>query len=95
MPTALVTPRISAPRADDQIRFSRGKIGLFVAQGLRYFLQEEFRRHRRNWRAVQNERVFPNAWVAIMKDGLTPLAAADRAFKRLEEIFAKYPIAQG
>jgi hypothetical protein len=44
---------------------------------------------------VQNERVFPNAWVAIMKDGLTPQAAADRAFKRVEEIFAKYPIAQG
>ena len=44
---------------------------------------------------VQNERVFPNASVAIMKDGLTPQAAADQAFKRVEEIFAKYPIAQG
>jgi hypothetical protein len=30
-----------------------------------------------------------------MKDGLTPQAAADRAFKRVEEIFAKCPIAQG
>jgi len=30
-----------------------------------------------------------------MKDGLTPQAAADGAFKRVEEIFAKYPIAQG
>jgi hypothetical protein len=30
-----------------------------------------------------------------MKDGLTPQDAADRAFKRVEEIFAKYPIAQG
>jgi hypothetical protein len=30
-----------------------------------------------------------------MKDGLTPQAAADRTFKRVEEIFAKYPIAQG
>ena len=44
---------------------------------------------------VQNEHVFPNAWVAIMKDGLTPQAAADKAFKRVEEIFAQYPIAQG
>jgi len=30
-----------------------------------------------------------------MKDGLTRQAAADRAFKRVEQIFAKYPIAQG
>ena len=30
-----------------------------------------------------------------MKDGLTPQAAADKAFKRVEDIFAKYPIAQG
>jgi hypothetical protein len=44
---------------------------------------------------VQNERVFANAWVAIMKHGLTSQAAADRACKRVEEIFAKYPIAQG
>jgi hypothetical protein len=30
-----------------------------------------------------------------MKDGLTAQAAPDTAFKRVEEIFAKYPIAQG
>lgn len=59
MPTALVTTRISALRADDQIRFSRGKIGLFVAQGLPYFLQEEFRRHRRNWRAGPKRECLP------------------------------------
>jgi len=29
-----------------------------------------------------------------MKEGMTPQAAADKAFKRVEEIFAKYPIAQ-
>jgi hypothetical protein len=29
-----------------------------------------------------------------MKGGATPEAAADKAFKRVEEIFAKYPIAQ-
>ena len=32
------------------------------------------------------------AWAAIMKDGVTPQAAADKAFKRVEEIFANYPI---
>ena len=43
---------------------------------------------------VQNEHVFPNGWIDIMKDGMTPQAAAEKAFKRVEEIFAKYPIAQ-
>jgi hypothetical protein len=28
-----------------------------------------------------------------MMDGLTPQAATDKVFKRVEEIFAKYPIA--
>jgi hypothetical protein len=29
-----------------------------------------------------------------MKEGMAPQAAAEKAFKRIEEIFAKYPIAQ-
>jgi multiple sugar transport system substrate-binding protein len=41
---------------------------------------------------VQNEHVFPNGWAEIVKDGVTPQAAAEKAFKRTEEIFAKYPI---
>ena len=44
---------------------------------------------------VQNEHVWSAGWVDIMKDGMTPQAAAEKAFKRVEEIFAKYPIAQG
>jgi hypothetical protein len=28
-----------------------------------------------------------------MQGGMTPKAAAEKAFKRVEEIFAKYPIA--
>ena len=43
---------------------------------------------------VQNEHVWAVGWVDIMKEGMTPQAAADKAFKRVEEIFAKYPIAQ-
>ena len=42
---------------------------------------------------VQNEHVWSAGWVDI-KDGMTPQAAAEKAFKRIEEIFAKYPIAQ-
>ena len=30
----------------------------------------------------------------MMKNGMTPEAATDKAFKRSEEIFAKYPIQQ-
>jgi multiple sugar transport system substrate-binding protein len=44
---------------------------------------------------VQNEHVWPTGWAAIMKDGVAPQAAAEQAFKRVEEIFAKYQIAQG
>jgi multiple sugar transport system substrate-binding protein len=42
---------------------------------------------------VQNEHVFPTGWAEIAKDGVAPQAAAEKAFKRVEEIFAKYPIA--
>ena len=43
---------------------------------------------------VQNEHVWATAWAEIMKDGAAPQAAAEKAFKRIEEIFAKYPIEQ-
>src|SRR6266699_6820211 len=41
---------------------------------------------------VQNEHVWAVAWAEIMTDGVAPQAAAEKAFKRVEEIFAKYPI---
>src|SRR6266702_6923140 len=44
---------------------------------------------------VQNEHVWAVAWADIMTGGIAPPAAAEKAFKRVEEIFAKYPIAQG
>jgi multiple sugar transport system substrate-binding protein len=43
---------------------------------------------------VQNEHVWQTAWSEIIIGGATPQAAAEKAFKRVEEIFAKYPIAQ-
>jgi multiple sugar transport system substrate-binding protein len=43
---------------------------------------------------VQNEHVWSVAWTDIMTGGMTPEAAADKAFKRVEEIFAKYPIVE-
>ena len=43
---------------------------------------------------VQNEHVWSTAWIDILNAGMTPEAAADKAFKRINEIFAKYPIVQ-
>jgi len=44
------------------------------------------------WAEVRNQHVFGAAWADIMKGGMTPQAAADKAFKWVEAIFAKYPI---
>src|SRR6202158_317141 len=39
---------------------------------------------------VQNEHVWSIGWGALMKEGMAPQAAAEKAFKRIEEMFAKY-----
>jgi multiple sugar transport system substrate-binding protein len=41
---------------------------------------------------VQNEHVWQTAWSEIIQDRATLQAAAEKAFKRVEEIFAQYPI---
>jgi len=46
------------------------------------------------WAEVQNQHVWGAAWADIMTGGMTPQAAADKAIKWTEAIFAKYPIAQ-
>src|SRR5215471_12264942 len=43
---------------------------------------------------VGAEHVFSVAEADVMIDGMAPEAAIDKAFKRADEIFAKYPIAQ-
>jgi hypothetical protein len=43
---------------------------------------------------VNAEHVFSIAEFDVMKEGMAPEAAVDKAFKRAEEIFSKYPIAQ-
>jgi multiple sugar transport system substrate-binding protein len=43
---------------------------------------------------IQNEHVWMQGWMDIIQGDMTPQAAAEKAFKRVEEIFAKYPIAQ-
>jgi multiple sugar transport system substrate-binding protein len=43
---------------------------------------------------VSTEHVFGNAMSDVINNGVTPEAAIDKAFKRCETIFAKYPIEQ-
>ena len=43
---------------------------------------------------VQNEHVWQVGWLDVINGGMSPQAAAEKAFKRIEEIFAKYPIAE-
>src|SRR6195256_44303 len=42
---------------------------------------------------VQNEHSFMTGWMDIIQHGMAPEAAAEKALKRVAEIFAKYPIA--
>ena len=43
---------------------------------------------------VNAEHVFSIAMLDVMNNGMAPEQAIDKAFKRAEEIFAKYPIQQ-
>jgi multiple sugar transport system substrate-binding protein len=43
---------------------------------------------------VSTEHVFAIAMNDVINNGMTPEAAIDKAFKRIEDIFAKYPIPQ-
>jgi multiple sugar transport system substrate-binding protein len=43
---------------------------------------------------VQSEHVWSTAWFDILNAGLSPEVAADKAFKRITDIFSKYPIVQ-
>jgi multiple sugar transport system substrate-binding protein len=42
---------------------------------------------------VRNQHIFSTAMIEVAKDGAKPEAAIDKAFKRTQEIFAKYPMA--
>jgi multiple sugar transport system substrate-binding protein len=43
---------------------------------------------------VQNTHVWSAAWADVIRNGTAPEAAAEKAFRQIEAIFAKYPIAQ-
>ena len=68
--------------------------GPYVQQGLLGPTLSTFWTFNPAYARVQNEHVWPTAWSDIMTGGMTPRAAGEKAFRRVEEIFAKYPIEQ-
>jgi multiple sugar transport system substrate-binding protein len=65
----------------------------YVQQGLLGPTAPQFWVYNPAYAQVQNEHVWSVGWMDIIQGGMTPQAAAEKAFKRVEEIFAKYPIA--
>jgi multiple sugar transport system substrate-binding protein len=64
----------------------------YVQQGLLGPTAAQFWAFNPAYAQVQNEHVWSTGWTDIMQGGMTAEAAAEKAFKRVEEIFAKYPI---
>jgi multiple sugar transport system substrate-binding protein len=66
----------------------------YVEQGLLGPTVPEFFVFNPAYAQVRNEHVWGTAWIDVATGGMTPQAAADKAFKRITDIFAKYPIAE-
>ncbi len=43
---------------------------------------------------INSEHTIQLAWFDVMKNGMTPQAALEKAYKRMEEVFSQYPIEQ-
>ncbi len=41
---------------------------------------------------VEAQQVWGQTYADVYKDGMTPEAADEKAFKRIEQIFARYPM---
>jgi multiple sugar transport system substrate-binding protein len=65
----------------------------YVQQGLLGPTLPQFWAFNPAYAQVQNEHTWSTGWMDIIQGGMTPQVAAEKAFKRVEEIFAKYPIA--
>jgi multiple sugar transport system substrate-binding protein len=46
------------------------------------------------WSQVEAEQLWGQALADVIKNDLSPAAAVDKAFRRAEAIFARYPIVQ-
>jgi multiple sugar transport system substrate-binding protein len=65
----------------------------YVNQGLLGPTMPSFWAYNPAYAQVQNEHTFMTGWMDIIQGGMAPQAAAEKALKRVAEIFAKYPIA--
>jgi multiple sugar transport system substrate-binding protein len=66
----------------------------YVQQGLLGPTVPEFFAFNPAYAQVRNEHVWSTAWVDVMTGGVSPEDATEKAFKRVADIFAKYPIVQ-
>ncbi len=80
---------------DDPWWFADPHRKAYVEQGVLGPTLPQFWVYNPAYAQVQNEHVFMTGWMDIIQGGMAPQAAAEKAFKRVAEIFAKYPIAQG
>jgi len=79
---------------DDPWWFADPHRAAYTKQGLLGPTVPQFWAFNPAYAQVQNEHIWSAGWVDIMQGGMAPQAAAEKAFKRVEEIFAKYPIVQ-
>jgi multiple sugar transport system substrate-binding protein len=87
-------PCMPAVAKDDPWWFADPHRAAYTRQGLLDPTAPQFWAFNPAYAQVQNEHTWMTGWMDIIQGGMTPQAAADKAFKRVEEIFAKYPIAQ-
>jgi multiple sugar transport system substrate-binding protein len=64
----------------------------YVEQGLLGPTLPQLWVHNPAFAQVQNEHTFMQGWMDIIQNGMAPEAAAEKAFKRVKEIFSKFPI---
>jgi ABC-type glycerol-3-phosphate transport system substrate-binding protein len=67
----------------------------YVKEGLYGPTKPDYYAFNPAWAQVRTEHCFNVAWADIVHGNMKPQDAADKAFKRVEAIFAKYPIAEG
>ena len=87
-------PAMPAIVKDDPWWFADPHRAAYTRQGLLGPTVPTFWTSNPAYAQVQNEHVWQAAWAEIMKNEVAPQVAAEKAFKRVEEIFAKYPIAE-
>src|SRR5438270_2181158 len=77
---------------DDPWGFADPHPKAYVEQGLLGPTLPQFWVFNPAYAQVQNEHSFMTGWMDIIQGGMAPQAAAEKALKRVAEIFAKYPI---